>query len=193
MALDLLKFCFENRDYLENYVDWAIPARTWGIKEFQDFLKSFEKEKLPTETVFIYHAGSIIGSGRIADCKPYPPQIMYFVDKDWQGKGLATCIAKKLLEQAFQVRRYSVIEVLVDETNLASQRVVEKIGGKKHDDWYGLPHAWKESGHMYVYRIYNPEFEHEPDSHPLSRGDRQPANYVTGAFYNYLLSFLPKT
>jgi len=190
MALDLLKFCFENRGHLENYVDWAIEARYWGIYEFEALLTSFETEPLPSETVFIYYKGKIVGSGRIAQVKPLPPQIMYFVGKDWEGKGLATAIARKLLEQAFEVRKYPAVRALVDVSNLASQRVLEKVGGIKVGEVHGKPHAWKETGHRHIYEIKNPSFPQNHTQTSLVRNADLTQDLSSGLFA-YLISFLP--
>jgi len=192
MALDLLKFCFDNRGHLENYIDWTIDARTWGLGDFQRFLKSFQTEKLPTETVFIYKDGLIVGSGRIAECRPYPPQIMYFIAKEWEGKGLGYAIGKKLLEQAFEVRGYHEVEALVDATNLRSQALIERLGGVKHDNWYGKPHALKESGHMYVYRFINPDPHKRVADQSTYPSQRNRATYLNDGLYTYLISFLPR-
>jgi RimJ/RimL family protein N-acetyltransferase len=55
----------------------------------------------------------------------------YIIRKDRQGKGYATELSKKLLDFGFSTLKLEKMEATCDERNLASYRVMEKIGLRK--------------------------------------------------------------
>ena len=55
-------------------------------------------------------------------------ELVYFFDKRFWGRGLATEAARMVLEHALTDRKLSRVVALIDPANIASERVAQKIG-----------------------------------------------------------------
>lgn len=69
----------------------------------------------------------LIGYGGLR-CFDGTPELVYLLSRDYWGCGLATEIARGCLEYGFIRRRFERIVALTRPDNLASRRVMEKLG-----------------------------------------------------------------
>ncbi len=56
------------------------------------------------------------------------PEVVYLLDKSYWGQGLATEIGAACLDYGFRERRYERIMAVTKPPNLASRRVLQKLG-----------------------------------------------------------------
>lgn len=73
--------------------------------------------------------GAYVGHGRIVPCEQEDgPEIGYLVHPDHQGRGIATEIARTLLDIARDTLRARRVYATVDLDHAASIRVLQKVG-----------------------------------------------------------------
>jgi RimJ/RimL family protein N-acetyltransferase len=67
-------------------------------------------------------------------------ELVYLLDKPYWGMGLATEIARACLRYGFEEKRFLRILALAKPANLASRRVMEKVGMhyEKRTDYFGI-------------------------------------------------------
>ncbi|MDT4966750.1 MAG: hypothetical protein QOJ64_1487 [Acidobacteriota bacterium] len=71
--------------------------------------------------------GKLIGYGGLRSFQG-TPELVYLLDKPYWGLGLATEMAEASLEHGFEERGFERIVAMTKLANLASQRVMNKIG-----------------------------------------------------------------
>jgi ribosomal-protein-alanine N-acetyltransferase len=80
--------------------------------------------------------GELIGQCGLRWCYEYTPEIelVYAIAKSYWGKGIATEAAKAAVRYGFEELKPDYIMALTAPTNLASQRVMQKVGMKYEKD-----------------------------------------------------------
>lgn len=101
--------------------------------------------------VFAKRDGRYLGN---ASVRPRPEkqkdwEIGYYLRAEEWGKGFATEIARRLVDYSFAELGLKEVFATVDVENLASRRVLEKVGMKLYREEYD------ELGVFYVYRTKN--------------------------------------
>lgn len=92
-------------------------------------LSSFASEGHGLWAVFPRDSHNLIGfCGFWFFHQPRRLQLLYGIAPPEWGQGLATEVAQAMLEFAFQELNFSRIEASADAANVASQRVLEKVG-----------------------------------------------------------------
>lgn len=78
-------------------------------------------------------------------------EVFYSIGKDYWGKGYATEAAKAMLKYAFHELELAKVIAAVHPNNIASNRVLEKIGLKRTGIITGLPeeHAFFDGEYLY--------------------------------------------
>ena len=81
----------------------------------------------------ILYYGKLVGACgiRIDQHRPWIGEIGYFIDKDYQGKGIAAEAVRQLEKVGFEKLDLQRIIILMDTRNLASERVARKCGYEK--------------------------------------------------------------
>ena len=64
------------------------------------------------------------------DCKPEDVEIFYGLSSEYWGQGLATEAAKAMIQYGFEVIGLNRITAAVNSDNVASKKVIEKLGMK---------------------------------------------------------------
>jgi len=110
-----------------------IPVRT--LEEEIYFLQMNEaKRKANFEYNYsIVFDGKLVGAGglRIDQHRPWVGEIGYFIDKDYQKKGIASEAVRQIEKIGFEYLHLQRIVILMDIRNLASERVAQKCGYEK--------------------------------------------------------------
>ena len=68
---------------------------------------------------------------KIDQHRPWVGEIGYFIDRDFQGKGIATEAVGQLEKIGYERLDLQRITILMDIRNLASERVAQKSGYEK--------------------------------------------------------------
>ena len=116
-----------NLEYIE------MPIKT--LEEEKCFLRLNEaKRKANFEHNYsILYYGKVVGACgmRIDQHRPWVGEIGYFVDRDYQRKGIAALAVRQLEKVGFERLDLQRIVILMDIRNLASERVAQKCGYEK--------------------------------------------------------------
>ena len=110
------------------------------------------------------HVLSVVGSGRVVgmveltviDAAAGIAEIGYAVHPDVWGRGVATAAARHAVRFAFDELAMSVVRATCDTANVASARVLQKLGMRldrtiPHDVWLGR--RWRDT-HVFSLRAH---------------------------------------
>jgi ribosomal-protein-alanine N-acetyltransferase len=130
--------------------DLAEVARMWNFEEGEISLEAAEKAVIWMQNnhaqnragkilhmclgVFDNRTGRIIGWCGLDGRSGTAIHIFYQIDKDYRGKGYATDCTRKLLEWGFSVMQVDRIDGACARDNIASKRVLEKVGMRPAPD-----------------------------------------------------------
>jgi ribosomal-protein-alanine N-acetyltransferase len=110
-----------------------MPIKT--LEEEKCFLRLNEaKRKANFEHNYsILYYGKVVGACgmRIDQHRPWVGEIGYFVDRDYQRKGIAAEAVRQLEKVGFERLDLQRIVILMDIRNFASERVAQKCGYEK--------------------------------------------------------------
>ncbi len=85
----------------------------------------------------------------------YGAELIYWVDKDHMGQGVATKMVNEVTEHAFRLGYWN-IECHTDASNKGSQKVLEKNSYGFADEYVCEPRGLKDSGRMIAWVKFNP-------------------------------------
>lgn len=94
-------------------------------------LRSFEERSYGLWLVFARETAKLIGFAGLLQSSDESPNLIYGVRPGCQGTGFATEAAKAVLDFAFDTLRLNSVKADVDEPNVMSVRILEKLGMKK--------------------------------------------------------------
>jgi ribosomal-protein-alanine N-acetyltransferase len=119
--------CHTNLEFIE------FPIRT--LEEEKYFLRLNEaKRRANFEYNYsILFDGKLVGACgiRIDQHRPWVGEIGYFIDRAYQGNGIASGAVRKLEKVGFEELDLQRIVIMMDTRNLASERVAQKCGYQK--------------------------------------------------------------
>jgi [ribosomal protein S5]-alanine N-acetyltransferase len=72
--------------------------------------------------------GAPVGFAALVRRAPGDPELMYGLAPEWWGRGLATEAARTVMTYAFGVLGYERVTAATDVPNIASARVLERLG-----------------------------------------------------------------
>lgn len=116
---------------------YAGGIRTRGQVEnyIEKMLKSWEKNRLGMWAITWKNEEKILGDGGLCFLdKSSEIEVGYILDKPYWNLGLATEVAKASLRYGFEVLNLERIVAVASPKNLASRRVMEKVGMKYEKD-----------------------------------------------------------
>lgn len=135
----LREFCIDDAEDFYEYakVEGVGEAAGWkhheDIQRSKDVIEIFNKEH-DVFAIYSKKDKKVIGSIGLHFCsdengiKTY--ELGYVLSKNYWKRGIMTLIAKRVLDYAFNECKIDVIEVSCNTSNIASKRVIEKIGFK---------------------------------------------------------------
>ena len=91
-------------------------------------VRSFEEHGYGLWLVFSRHTRKLVGFAGLMDVSADAPNLIYGVHPDVWGSGFATEAAKAVLDFAFETLGLTSVKADVDEPNVSSVRVLEKLG-----------------------------------------------------------------
>lgn len=122
----------KNREHLRPWLPWVDVTLSSGDtkKYLEAMLEKFEKK---TGADFgIWYEGAWVGAmgfNKIDHVNEHA-DIGYWLDKDYEGKGIMTESVKALINYGFDDLKLHRIEINCDALNLRSKRIPEKLGFK---------------------------------------------------------------
>ena len=94
-------------------------------------LLSFQERGFGIWLVFSRQTAELIGFAGLIQSSDESPNLIYGVHPDFWGNGFATEAAKAVIDYAFGTLGLKSVKADVDEPNVISVRILEKLGMKK--------------------------------------------------------------
>lgn len=132
-AEKILELINSNRSYLRAWLGWVDSTK--NICDTKDFIKD-TREQFASNNGFqagIWYNNKLIGViGFIdIDWEDKKTEIGYWIDRDYQGKGIITRSCKALINYAFYKLKLNKVEIHCAEKNIKSQAVPKRLGFTK--------------------------------------------------------------
>lgn len=141
---------YASQDIVCQYQPWG-PNTERDSRDFVHQVIRDSKRELRTRFVFAVIFDEImVGAGEIniRDFTNKAGEIAYIVNPDYWGKGIATEVAKLLLDFGFKELKLHRIYATCDPRNVGSTKVLEKVGmtkeGRIRDDLL-IKDGWRDS------------------------------------------------
>ena len=125
--LDELSHIFEDPDVVR-HIGTGQPAKR-AETEFalQSIIRHWERHGFGRWAAVYKPTRKLIGYCGLRSFNGVP-ELVYLLSKEYWGKGLATEMARAALSYGFEEKRFERIIAMTKIENLASQRVMEKLG-----------------------------------------------------------------
>jgi len=116
----------------------------------------------PPENMVILVDGKVaggIGTKKMEDVYRKNSEVGYFLGEEYWGKGIMTIALRKFVEYTFNTFKVKRIFAPVFDYNVASQRVLEKVGFRKES--YHIKSIYKNNKYYneVIYAILKEEFQ----------------------------------
>jgi RimJ/RimL family protein N-acetyltransferase len=156
-ALEHLRACKDTKKNLGNFLDWGIDAPSWSMKQHLMWTGAAEVMKLPYKSNSVFWQNKLVGVFDLVEgADHYGVQLLYWVRGNYQGNGIATAVVEMLTEQAFLASAWDYLEVHIDQANIGSRKVPEKLGFSVEETYQMSPMGTKGTGVMDVWVRTNP-------------------------------------
>jgi RimJ/RimL family protein N-acetyltransferase len=110
-------------------MDGNVFAREWSEERIRDSQALFERRGVGIWLAYDKKTNELVGFCGFLGIPPIPePQLVYAMFERFSGRGYATEMARASIAQAHQHPGFAEIFAAVDEVNIASFRVLEKLG-----------------------------------------------------------------
>jgi RimJ/RimL family protein N-acetyltransferase len=130
-------------------LDGEVLPREWSAERIRESRSLFERRGVGIWLVNSKVTDELVGfCGFLEMPTVHPePQLVYAMFQEFTGKGYATEMARTVIVEARQ-HGFATIMASVDEANVASLRVLEKLGFERVETMQGA------FGNMFVLRLY---------------------------------------
>ncbi|MBP6856637.1 MAG: GNAT family N-acetyltransferase [Candidatus Pacebacteria bacterium] len=120
----------KNREQLRDMLPWV--DATQSSEDLRKFIMDCERGYAESKKFDygIYFDGEMIGSGGINNFRSEYRKcdFGYWIDKDFEGKGITTTVIAHLINEAKEKLNVHRIEIRMEPRNIASRRIPEKLG-----------------------------------------------------------------
>jgi ribosomal-protein-serine acetyltransferase len=160
-AESLYELVKANRTYLRVWLPWVDYMRT--IDDFRRYINnSKQRHASLVETGYVIMANNAM-IGRIGlyniDQHNRNASIGYWVDQQWQGKGVITNACRALIRYAFKNLALNRIEIRCGIGNYKSQAIPERLGFKKEGVIRQAEFVNNRFIDLYVYSLLKDEWK----------------------------------
>jgi hypothetical protein len=156
LAKEHMDLCREGKGDLDNHLELGDLLTTTKFKKHAKLLAGFYRLSPLYPTFMVMYGKKLVGIFRFSPPKYIGGvQLIYYIRKGFQGKGIASFALKHISQIAFYTHKYLHIELHIDVDNLASKKVAEKAGFDSRFDYVDAPIGVKGSGNMEVYTLVN--------------------------------------
>ena len=129
---------FDAERFLEIITHTNLEFIEFPIKTLEEEMYFLQLNEAKRKANFEYnysilYYGKLVGACgiKIDQHRPWVGEIGYFIDRDYQGKGIATEAVIQLEKVGFEKLDLQRIVILMDTRNLASERVAQKCRYEK--------------------------------------------------------------
>jgi RimJ/RimL family protein N-acetyltransferase len=151
-----MKACRESKNYLGDFLDWGENVQNLPFKNHLNFIQGCIKTSKYYPSFSVFYGERFVGFFSYSPaCDLYGVQICYWISRPFSGKGIATEVTDLLVERAFLGYRFNYVELHIDEENIASKRIPEKLNFSVFDH-YSDKMGTKGSGKMQLWVKDNP-------------------------------------
>ena len=145
------------REFTERVARYTYPQPTGDIADTDDFITaSIENMEQGMELQFVAvlkRSGEFIGCTGLHDLWGRPEPGLWLKESAW-GKGFGFEIVAALKRWADQNLEHEFLYYPVNERNVASRRISEKLGGRLDPDTFIVENVRGKRQRMVAYRIY---------------------------------------
>ena len=121
-------------DHVRRYLlDGDLLPREWSEQRLRNSAGLFERRGVGLWLAHQRETGDVVGFCGFLDIPPTnpEPQLVYAMFERFTGRGYATEMARTSIAEARRHSGFSTIAASVDEANVASVRVLEKLGFRR--------------------------------------------------------------
>ncbi|MGL5058941.1 MAG: GNAT family N-acetyltransferase [Microcoleus sp.] len=128
--LDELYAIYSNSEVMK-YITQGVRNREQTAADLLEIIADWEKHGFGLWAILDRETNRLIGDGGLRFLGNTPDvEVGYLLAKAYWGKGLATEIAAASIKYGFEVLHLDKIVAVADPENIASRRVMEKVGMK---------------------------------------------------------------
>jgi RimJ/RimL family protein N-acetyltransferase len=128
-ALDAFHALVRDPHVRRYLMDGNVFTREWTEERIRDSQALFERRGVGIWLVYDKKTDDLVGFCGFLGIPPIPePQLVYAMFERFSGRGYATEMARASIAQAHKQPGFAEIFAAVDEVNVASFRVLEKLG-----------------------------------------------------------------
>ena len=146
----LYRLVDQNRQYLAEYLPWAITNK---LEDSREFIQKVHRDRLAkTDYGFGVYVGGVI-AGHISLMhlsSQQTPEIGYWIGEEWKGQGITTKVAEKITRLAMADLGIDTIIIKAATTNAASNKIAQKLGYEQcsveQDDEGRAINVWRITG-----------------------------------------------
>ena len=120
-----------NRDVRHFLFDERVIPLEEARSIVEQSIRSFQEGGYGIWLAFSRETAKLIGFAGLIQSSDESPNLIYGVHPDFQGTGFATDAAKAVLDFAFDTLGLKSVTADVDEPNVMSVRILEKLGMKR--------------------------------------------------------------
>ena len=154
-AVEFSRASNESIESMSSYLDLGYFSKPRPfIDNFYDFMDSLKSKEI--DLFGIFNEGKLLGVG-IYSFLTYSPngcQILIWMRKSALGKNMGTYFLKRLTSHAFYKKEFRFVELMIDETNLASRRMAKKVGYVHIESFAAYTQGEKGSGVLCRYMCF---------------------------------------
>jgi RimJ/RimL family protein N-acetyltransferase len=142
--------------HLDQFLDIDEQIMQYTFKDHNAWILSYRNEAEDHPTFMIQYQKSMIGMIYFREAKfKGGVQVIYFVHKNFSGRGVITSCLEHLANIAFFTHKFLHIELHIDSDNIASQKVASKLGYEVIDEYNCVPIGKNGSGEMKILALTN--------------------------------------
>ena len=145
-----------NADWIGEYLPEGALYKGFTPFEYALVFKTYVSNKEGYEFFGAFHGTRLLGM--IIACPAsteFGAQLIYWVSQEFGGMGIATKMVEEVSERLFK-KGFWNIESHTDRSNIASQRIMQKLGFAIADKYQAELHGTKSTGNMIAWIKYNP-------------------------------------
>ena len=126
-AREMFDIIDRNREYLGRFLAW--PPKIQSPEDQFPILKRMSEKQI---NWLIFVGGKLVGTVGLVKLEPEKrrTEIGFWIDAEFAGRGIMTRGVRLVEDAVFATGEFDRIHIEVDELNIASQRVAEKVGYK---------------------------------------------------------------
>ena len=156
LAREHMNLYREGKDYLDHHLELGELFHTYGFDYHAKLLGDLYRLFPAYPTFMVLYNRKLVGMFTFSAPRYIGgAQLIYYIRKGFEGKGIASLALKHISEIVFYSHKYLHIELHIDVDNTASKKVAEKAGFETRHGYSDSSIGSKGSGNMEIYSLIN--------------------------------------